>query len=126
MSLFEILSSISPLPEKIHRCILSNNGEIIQCSVYLCTKEMASYLSPSRGHNMVSPLTVVRIAWHCCRVLRQTGTLCRLSYSVKPCFPHWCTLPQSGAPLVLGTHETPTAATVQSVHLWERRQEESS
>lgn len=86
-------------------------------SAFLCTTEMASYLSPPRGHSLLSPVTVVGIARHCGRVLGQARALGRLSNSVKPCFPHGCTLPQPGAPLLLGALQTTPAATVHSVHL---------
>lgn len=84
---------------------------------FLCTTEKASYLSPSRGHSQLSPLTVVRVARHCSRVLRQARTLSRLSNNVEPCFPHWCTLPHPAAPLLLSAGQTTATATVQSVHL---------
>lgn len=85
--------------------------------LFIGTTEMASYLSPSRGDSRLSPVTVVGIARHCGRILRQARALCRLRNSVKACFPHWCTLPHTGAPLLLSALHTAAATAVQSVHL---------
>lgn len=112
-----ILSSHSKKTQNIYA--FCRKGELIWCfqNTLLCTTDMASYLSPSRGHSQLSPVAVVRIAWHCCRVLWQAWALSSLSNSVEPSFPHWCTLPHPGAPFFLSALQTPTSATVESVHL---------
>lgn len=101
---------------------LSCQGEMMGhlWSAFLSSTELAGYLSPSRGDSRLSPATVVRIAWHCGRVLGQARTLGRLSNSVEPCFPHWCILPHPSAPLFLSTLHTTAAAPVQSVYLRRR------
>lgn len=108
---------------KENTCInLSCQGEMMGhlWSAFLSSTELAGYLSPSRGDSRLSPATVVRIARHCGRVLGQARTLGRLSNSVEPCFPHWCTLPHPSAPLFLSALHTTAAAPVQSVYLRRR------
>lgn len=110
---------------KENTCInLSCQGEMMGhlWSAFLSSTELAGYLSPSRGDSRLSPATVVRIARHCGRVLGQARTLGRLSNSVEPCFPHWCTLPHPSAPLFLSARHTTAAAPVQSVYLRRREQ----
>lgn len=89
-------------------------------SAFWSSRELASDLSPSTGDSELSPVTVVRVARHCCGVLGQAWTLDRLSNRVEPSFPHRCTLPHPGTPLFLGTLHTPAAAPVQSVYLRRR------
>lgn len=86
-------------------------------SASLCATERVGYLSPPRGASSSSPAAVVGVAGHGGRVLGQGRPLGCLSHSVESRLSHRCTLPHTGAPLLLSTlHATP-AATVETVHL---------